>query len=91
VVNLIRHDLEFILKQIKIAEANAAGTPLSELVSHDLLPFGLRTVDGSYNNLGTGNELFGSSGQIMPRLLNPVFNPAEARPTNLHPGVPAGP
>ena len=61
------------------------------LVSHDLLPYGLRTVDGSYNNLGTGNELFGSSDQLMPRLLNPVFNPAEARPANLHPGVPAGP
>ena len=90
-VSLVKHDLEFILKQIKIAEEHTAGTPLTDLVSHDLLPYGLRTVDGSYNNLGTGNELFGSSSQIMPRLLNPVFNPAEARPANLHPGVPAGP
>ena len=85
-VSLVKHDLEFILKQIKIAEEHTAGTPLTDLVSHDLLPYGLRTVDGSYNNLGTGNELFGSSSQIMPRLLNPVFNPAEARPANLHPG-----
>jgi hypothetical protein len=91
VVSLVKHDLEFILKQIKIAEAHSAGESLDDLVSHDLLPYGLRTVDGSYNNLGTGNELFGSSDQLMPRLLNPVFNPAEARPANLHPGVPAGP
>ena len=27
-VSYIRHDLEFILKQIKIAEAHAAGQPL---------------------------------------------------------------
>ncbi len=28
---LIKHDLDFILKQIKIAEAHAAGTPLDEI------------------------------------------------------------
>jgi hypothetical protein len=48
-VQIVKHDLEFILKQIKIAEANSvshsgsAATPLSELVSHHLLPYGLRT------------------------------------------------
>jgi hypothetical protein len=30
-VELVRHDLEFILRQIKIAEAHAAGTPLTEI------------------------------------------------------------
>ena len=31
-VVLYRDDLDFILEQIKIAEANAAGTPLIDLV-----------------------------------------------------------
>lgn len=49
------HDLAFILKQIKISEAatNPDGTingdELRELVSSPLLPYGLRTVDGSWN------------------------------------------
>ena len=67
-VNLVKHDLQFILNQIKIAEAHASGTPLTELVDSPLLPYGLRTVDGSYNNLVPGarsgvrpiNPLFGS-------------------------------
>src|SRR5215212_7721138 len=56
-VQLVKHDLEFILKQIKIAEENSAAhsgftaKPLTDLVSHHLLPYGLRTVNGSYNNL----------------------------------------
>ena len=32
-VNLVKHDLEFILKQIKIAEAHAAGGDLAALVA----------------------------------------------------------
>ena len=32
-VNLVKHDLEFILKQIKIAEAHAAGGDLRKLVA----------------------------------------------------------
>jgi Ca2+-binding RTX toxin-like protein len=85
-VHLVKHDLEFILKQIKIGEANsvahsgAAATPLSELVSHHLLPYGLRTVDGSYNNLVPGQEWNGAADQIMPRLLNPVYLPADPNP-----------
>ena len=31
-------------------------------------PFGLRTVDGTYNNLIEGRETWGASGQPMPRL-----------------------
>ena len=58
-VQLVKHDLEYILKQIKIAEQHAAGTPLSELVDNPLLPYGLRTVDGSYNNLVPGREQWG--------------------------------
>ncbi|MGY0793751.1 peroxidase family protein [Azospirillum argentinense] len=67
-VKLVKHDLEFILKQINIAEQHANGTPLSELVDSPLLPYGLRTVDGSYNNFGIGREQWGSSGQPFPPL-----------------------
>lgn len=68
------HDLEFILKQIKISEAatNADGSIngdlLRDLVSSPLLPYGIRTVDGSWNNLLPGQELYGSADQTMPRL-----------------------
>ncbi|WP_147020129.1 hypothetical protein, partial [Methylorubrum extorquens] len=63
-VALVKHDLEFILRQIEIAEAHAQGGVLAELVAGyngndgltqaHLLPYGLRTVDGSYNNLLPG-------------------------------------
>ena len=49
--DLVRSDLDFILKQIKIAEAHAAGTPLQDLIPNIRLAYGLRTVDGSENNL----------------------------------------
>ncbi len=72
-VTLIRHDLEFILEQIKIAEAHAAGTPLTELVSSPLLPYGLRTVDGSDNNLVPGRERWGASHEEFLRLTDPTW------------------
>jgi Ca2+-binding RTX toxin-like protein len=96
-VNLVKHDLQFILKQIKVAEANSVAhsgdvaTPLSELVSHHLLPYGLRTVNGSYNNLVSGHEYSGAADQIMPRLLDPVYVDGETAPAGLHsPSSPAG-
>lgn len=36
-------------------------------------PFGLRTVDGSYNNLVEGRELWGAADQVMPRMLEGSF------------------
>ena len=48
---LVRSDLDFILKQIKIAEAHVAGTPLQDLIPNIRLAYGLRSVDGSENNL----------------------------------------
>ena len=89
-VQIVQHDLEFILKQIKIAEAHAAGTPLDEIrmdangnvtfdpdaplaISDPLAPYGLRTVDGSYNNLTPGREQWGSSGKAFNPLLDPVY------------------
>lgn len=70
-VKLNQHDLQFILEQIKIAEAHSAGTPLADLVDSSLLPTGLRTVDGSYNNIVAGREQWGASGEAFPRLTDP--------------------
>ncbi|NTZ42875.1 calcium-binding protein, partial [Altererythrobacter sp. SALINAS58] len=72
-VNLNIHDLTFVLQQIKIAEAHANGTPLADLVGDPRLPFGLRTVDGTLNNLVEGRETWGAADQIMPRLFDPTW------------------
>ncbi|MDQ1059765.1 hypothetical protein QFZ23_003666 [Arthrobacter globiformis] len=82
-------DLSFILKQIKIAEAHVANTtsatgPCGALIGtgpnqipSPLVSAGLRTVDGSCNNLQPGQETFGSADQKFPRLTTPVFKSAE--------------
>src|SRR5262245_57333134 len=82
-VSFVRHDLDFILQQILIAEANAtkegadgrpvAGTPLSELIPDPHLPWGLRTVDGKNNNIIPGREDWGSADQPFPRLLDEEY------------------
>ncbi|MEQ1599794.1 MAG: peroxidase family protein [Methylotenera sp.] len=85
----IRSDLDFILAQIKIAEAHAAGAPLygsgtdgvegtadDGLIPSYLLSWGLRTVDGSYNNLLPGQEYWGSSNQPFVELMTPDYRPA---------------
>ena len=77
-VTYIRSDLEFILNQILIAEQHAAGADLLSLLPNSEVAFGLRTVDGSFNNLVPGREDFGSADEVFPRLLDPVFNDAEA-------------
>ena len=52
------------------------------------LSMGLRTVDGSYNNLLPGQELWGAADLQFPELLDPAFRPAE----NIPPGFgPPGP
>ena len=71
--NFNKSDLEFILKQIFIAEAHADGASLSDLLPNSQVPFGLRTVDGSYNNLVTGQSEFGAADNAFPRLLDPSF------------------
>src|SRR5215470_3598449 len=70
---LIRSDLEFILQQIQIAEAHAAGEDLTTLLPNVQVPFGLRTVDGTFNHLVLGQSEFGSADTIFPRLLDPMF------------------
>src|SRR5690606_12062412 len=86
-VNIVKHDLEFILKQIKIAERHAAGEDLYKLVEEaggvdpnspassqaHLLPYGLRTVDGSYNNLLPGRAEWGAADQQLLPQTDPSF------------------
>src|SRR5262249_58687536 len=50
-VHLIRSDLNFILDQIKIAERDAAGEDLINILPNVRAPFRLRTVDGSFHKL----------------------------------------
>ncbi len=84
-VHLNTNDLAHILEQIRIAEEHSRliaegvdpGAALAQLVTSPLVPFGLRTVDGSFNNFQPGMERFGASDEVMQRLLTPVFNPAE--------------
>ncbi len=85
-------DMRFILKQIKIAENHAtkedaqgnpvAGQPLvgsgPNQIANALLPFGLRSVDGTENNLIPDQGSYGSASRVMPRLA-----PAEWRAADL--------
>ena len=71
--NFIKSDLEFIHQQIFIAEAHAAGQSLDELLPNSLVPWGLRTVDGSYNNLMEGCTFWGAADQEFLLLLDQQF------------------
>ena len=74
-VSMIRSDLDFILAQIKIAEADALGVDLvaSGLIPNPELPWGLRRVDGSNNNLVPGQTSYGSADQPFPRATDPTY------------------
>ena len=72
-VSFIRSDLEFILQQIFIAERHAAGESLTDILPNAFVPFGLRTVDGTLNNLVPGQENFGAADQPFPELLDQMF------------------
>lgn len=83
--NFSRTDLDFLLQQIAIADADSAAqqqpnpifNALPGLVGDPLLPFGLRNVDGTYNNLEDGQSLFGSADQVFPRGLSIFLRPGE--------------
>jgi hypothetical protein len=81
--NIDAGDLRFIYEQILVAQDHAAGGTLlgsgPNQVSDPQLPRGLRTVDGSYNNLVPvpDQHLFGAADLNFPRLTTPVFRPAE--------------
>jgi Ca2+-binding RTX toxin-like protein len=93
-------DLQYILQQIKISERHAntltASNPCGTLVGSGpnqipdrLTPYGLRTVDGSCNNLFTGRHRWGAADELFPRLTQPKFRSAEgAAAGELFPGSP---
>ena len=81
--NFNKSDLEFILKQIFIAEAHADGASLSDLLPNSQVPFGLRTVDGSYNNLVAGQSEFGAADNSFLRLLDAQYRAAYAATGNV--------
>lgn len=88
-VTVNKADLEFILAQIKIAEAHAAGQPLfgpGGLVPAYNVSWGLRTVDGTYNNLL--HETWGAADQPFPSLMDPTYRPADG--TAFDPDGPGG-
>jgi hypothetical protein len=78
-VNLVKHDLEFILPQILIAEQHASGTPLMELVDSPLLPAGLRKVDGSLNNIMPGREQWAHQENLSPVWLSRISAPVKGQ------------
>src|SRR5437868_11376537 len=84
--NLTAGDLRFIYEQILVSQDHAAGGTLlgpgPNQVSDPQLPRGLRTVDGSFNNLVPvpDQHLFGAADRLFPRLLTPNFRDAEPAP-----------
>jgi hypothetical protein len=73
-VTMIRSDLDFILAQIKIAEADARhdADPVNNpdvfgtLLPNSEVPWGLRRVDGSNNNLIPEFSQYGAAGEAFP-------------------------
>ncbi len=83
-VTYIKSDLNFILDQIKIAEAHAAGQPLygpGGLIPTYNLSWGLRTVDGTYNNLL--HPTWGSADQPFPENLGTEYRAADGTPLDM--------
>jgi Ca2+-binding RTX toxin-like protein len=93
-------DLDFILKQIKFAEqstvidANGQGqvadlaniiTGGGSVTSAAVLPYGLRTVDGTWNSLLPGQERLGAADNIMPRLVAANLQQADNVPAGFGP------
>ncbi|KAB7741891.1 choice-of-anchor D domain-containing protein [Nostocoides sp. F2B08] len=94
--NLNASDLRFILKQIKIAEQHAdtrtASNPCDTMRGSgpdqipagevgDTLPWGLRLVDGTCNNLVEGKTAVGAADQDFPRLVPKSLIAAEQNTT----------
>ena len=87
-VTYTKGDLEFILDQIKLSEAHAAGQPLygpGGLITDYNDSLGLRTVDGTYNNLLPGQETWGAANQEFVEVLDPVYRDVD--PIPMGPGV----
>jgi len=72
-----QEDMDFILLQIKYAERHAAGEELIDILPNASMPFGLRTVDGSFNNLIPGQEDFGQADKEFPSSTSRKYRPAQ--------------
>jgi Ca2+-binding RTX toxin-like protein len=81
-------DLRFIFHQIEVAQFHSAGGVLLgpgpnqvnlNGVPDPQFPVGLRTVDGTFNNLVQipDQHLFGAADRLFPRLTTPKFRAAE--------------
>ncbi|WP_309682485.1 peroxidase family protein, partial [Polaromonas sp.] len=92
-VHFIRSDLQFILDQILIAEKHSVpGTDLGSLLPNPRISMGLRTVDGSLNNLVQGQSQFGAADSTFPRLVPANFlNDADGDTFDPDGPGPAGP
>jgi Ca2+-binding RTX toxin-like protein len=87
-----REDLDFILKQIEFAERHAAGEDLLDILPNASIPWGLRTVDGSFNNLIPGQEGNGQADQEFPSNLDRVYPDAQVLTVPLAPDdIPGNP
>ncbi len=64
------------------------GIPDNLQLPDRLTSYGLRTVDGSCNNLFPGRENFAAADQVFPRLTTPEFRPAEQSPAEFGPPRP---
>src|SRR5262249_29343031 len=51
---------------------------LLDILPNVEVPWGLRTVDGTLNNIVPGQSEFGAADNVFPRLTDPVYRPAEA-------------
>ncbi|MFL5302697.1 MAG: peroxidase family protein, partial [Anaeromyxobacteraceae bacterium] len=82
-------DVRFIFHQIEVGQFHAGGGALLgpgpnqvnlNGVPDPQLPVGLRTVDGTFNNLVPipDQHRFGSADRLFPRLTTPTFGPAVA-------------
>jgi Ca2+-binding RTX toxin-like protein len=54
------------------------------------IAWGLRTVDGTFNHLLPGTEQQGAADNPFPRLLDPVYRPAEGTPLDMNGPAPGG-
>ena len=62
--------------------------PGADQIPNAMDSYGLRTVDGSCNNLTPGREKYGATDQPFPRLTTPVFKDAEITPLGFGPPSP---
>ena len=84
-IHLVRSDLDFILNQIKIAEAACARARISCRWSRMCArPPACARSTASFNNLinfgGVDQTEFGAADNVFPRLTDPVFRDAEGAP-----------